>query len=77
MLGARGALGRLPEHEQEVLLLVAWDGLSVRDAAKVMGCSSGAFRVRMHRARRLLEAAVAADEAHVPGTRLPVDGRTR
>ncbi|MFM9555775.1 MULTISPECIES: RNA polymerase sigma factor [Streptomyces] len=77
MLGARGALGRLPEHEQEVLLLVAWDGLSVRDAARVMGCSSGAFRVRMHRARRLLEAAVAADEAQVPGTRLPVDGRTR
>jgi RNA polymerase sigma-70 factor, ECF subfamily len=59
-----------------VLLLVAWDGLSVRDAAKVMGCTSGAFRVRMHRARRMLEAAVAADESQVPEARLPVDGRT-
>lgn len=76
-LGAQRVLDRLPAHEQEVLLLVAWDGLSVRDAAKVLGCSAGAFRVRMHRARRMLEEAVATDEAQVPKVGLPVDGRAR
>lgn len=34
--------------------LVAWDGLEVREAARVLGCSQGAFRVRLHRARRRL-----------------------
>jgi RNA polymerase sigma-70 factor (ECF subfamily) len=48
------ALGRLEEAEREVLRLVAWEGLSTRDGARVVGCSSGAFRVRLHRARRKL-----------------------
>jgi RNA polymerase sigma factor (sigma-70 family) len=47
-----GALRALTEHEREALLLVAWDGLSPRDAAIAAGCSSAAFRVRLHRARR-------------------------
>ncbi len=45
------ALSVLTEREREALLLVAWDGLSPRDAAVVAGCSSSAFRVRLHRAR--------------------------
>jgi RNA polymerase sigma-70 factor (ECF subfamily) len=49
-----------------VLRLVAWDGLDVRDSAQVLGCSPGAFRVRLHRARRKLakqlDAAKAADQ---------------
>jgi RNA polymerase sigma-70 factor (ECF subfamily) len=48
------AFGRLSAGEQEVLRLVAWDGLEVREAAEVLGCSQGAFRVRLHRARRKL-----------------------
>jgi RNA polymerase sigma factor (sigma-70 family) len=48
------ALGRLEEAEREVLRLVAWEGLSTRDGARVVGCSPGAFRVRLHRARRKL-----------------------
>jgi RNA polymerase sigma-70 factor (ECF subfamily) len=48
------AFGQLEEHEREVLRLVAWDGLDVREAAQVLGCSQGAFRVRLHRARRKL-----------------------
>jgi RNA polymerase sigma-70 factor (ECF subfamily) len=48
------AFARLTEQEQEVLRLVAWDGLDVREAAQVLGCSQGAFRVRLHRARRKL-----------------------
>lgn len=45
------ALRVLSEREREALLLVAWDGLSPRDAAVVAGCSRPAFRVRLHRAR--------------------------
>lgn len=48
------AFAQLEEHEREVLRLVAWDGLDVREAAQVLGCSQGAFRVRLHRARRKL-----------------------
>jgi RNA polymerase sigma factor (sigma-70 family) len=44
----------LSEDEREVLRLVAWDGLDTREAAKVLGCSAAAFRVRLHRARRRL-----------------------
>lgn len=48
------AFAQLEEHEREVLRLIAWDGLEVREAAQVLGCSQGAFRVRLHRARRKL-----------------------
>jgi RNA polymerase sigma factor (sigma-70 family) len=48
------AFGRLNEGEREVLRLVAWDGLDTREAAEVLGCSTAAFRVRLHRARRRL-----------------------
>lgn len=48
------AFAQLEEHEREVLRLVAWDGLDLREAVQVLGCSQGAFRVRLHRARRKL-----------------------
>lgn len=48
------AFALLAEPEREVLRLIAWDGLDTRDAARVFGCSPGAFRVRLHRARRKL-----------------------
>jgi len=50
--GLMAALGRLSAREQEVLLIVAWDGLDSAHAAQVLGCSIPAFRVRLHRARR-------------------------
>jgi RNA polymerase sigma-70 factor (ECF subfamily) len=52
------ALAELTELEREAVLLVAWDGLSNRDAAHVAGCSTRAFEVRLSRARaRLVRAA--------------------
>lgn len=45
---------RLNDGEREVLSLVAWDGLSVREAAIVLGCQPGTYRVRLLRARRHL-----------------------
>ena len=56
------AFSRLGERDREALMLVAWDGLEHRAAATVMGCSTTAFAVRVHRARRKLKAALAADE---------------
>jgi len=53
------ALATLAERDREALMLVAWDGLEHRVAASVMGCSTGAFTVRVHRARRKLERALA------------------
>jgi RNA polymerase sigma-70 factor (ECF subfamily) len=48
------ALSRLGEDDQEVLLLVAWDGLSPSQAAVVLDCTPVAARSRLHRARRRL-----------------------
>lgn len=52
--------GRLSEDDREVLRLIAWEGLGSREAAAVLGCSYGAFRVRLHRARRRLGKQLAA-----------------
>ncbi|HKT84018.1 MAG TPA: sigma-70 family RNA polymerase sigma factor [Solirubrobacterales bacterium] len=54
------AFAKLSESEREVLRLIAWEGLSTRDGARVYGCSPGAFRVRVHRARRKLAKHLAA-----------------
>lgn len=48
------SLARLNPRDQEALQLVAWEGLEIRDAARVVGCSATAFAVRLHRARRRL-----------------------
>lgn len=48
------AWSKLAPGEQEVLALVAWDGLSARDAAAVLGCQTGTYRMRLLRARRHL-----------------------
>ena len=53
------ALASLRERDREALLLVVWDGLEHRAAAKVMGCTTGALTVRVHRARRRLAHALA------------------
>ena len=49
------ALSRLRKRDQELLLLVAWDGLTHEEAARVLGCSRGAFTKRFVKARSRLE----------------------
>ncbi len=66
------AFRRLSEAERETLSLIAWDGLSPREAAVALGCTYGAFRVRFHRARRKLAKHLAAS-GHLPGESLPTD----
>jgi RNA polymerase sigma factor (sigma-70 family) len=48
------AVRHLPQREREALHLAVWEGLSTEDAAKVIGCSPNAVRIRVHRARRRL-----------------------
>lgn len=47
-------IAQLPEALRDVVELVAVDGLTIVNAAAVLGISPGAARVRYHRARRLL-----------------------
>jgi RNA polymerase sigma-70 factor (ECF subfamily) len=50
----RAALARLPAQEREVLTLVAWEDLTVADAARVLGRPAGTARRLLHQARRAL-----------------------
>ncbi|HVF74055.1 MAG TPA: sigma-70 family RNA polymerase sigma factor [Acidimicrobiales bacterium] len=54
----RAALETLGDDDQELLRLVAWDDLTPTQIAAVLGCSPGAARVRIHRARTRLAAAL-------------------
>jgi RNA polymerase sigma-70 factor (ECF subfamily) len=59
------ALACLSDLDQEALLLAAWDGLTSKDAARVLGCTPIAFRLRLHRARRRLSLALdRGEEGH-------------
>lgn len=52
----RAALASLSGSDQEVLRLVAWDGLTPAEVAVVLGCTPVAARARLHRARSRLAA---------------------
>jgi RNA polymerase sigma-70 factor, ECF subfamily len=51
-LGVFEALASLSETDRELLLLVAWEGLSREQLSAVMGIPRGTVAVRVHRARR-------------------------
>jgi RNA polymerase sigma factor (sigma-70 family) len=55
------AMGELGEEDRELLFLVAWEGISPSEAAKVLDISSLAARSRLHRARRRLRALIEGD----------------
>lgn len=48
------ALRRLPGRDREALLLAAAGELSTAEASRLLGISSSAFKMRLHRARRRL-----------------------
>jgi RNA polymerase sigma-70 factor (ECF subfamily) len=56
------ALADLNERDRELLLLVAWDGLRVNQAAQALGVRSNTLAVRLHRARQRLADALAAQD---------------
>src|SRR5215471_12912304 len=64
-----GALTALSDRDREALLLVAWEDLTPALAARSLGVTQAAFRVRLHRSRRRLRRLLEADDAvlSVPG----------
>ena len=53
--GLRQALSSLSFDDQEVLRLVAWEGLGHAEVAEVLECSTNAVGIRVHRARQRLQ----------------------
>jgi RNA polymerase sigma-70 factor (ECF subfamily) len=67
------AFAQLRPDEREVLALIAWDGLSHADGARVMGTSRLAFAMRASRARRRLAAVLSEPEPGAALTRRPLE----
>jgi RNA polymerase sigma-70 factor (ECF subfamily) len=53
------ALAGLGERDRELVLLIAWEGLRVNEAAQALGVRAGTLAVRLHRARQRLARALA------------------
>jgi RNA polymerase sigma-70 factor (ECF subfamily) len=56
------AFRSLSDDDRELLALQGWEGLAPAEIATVLGCSQNAARIRLHRARRRLRAALAGAE---------------
>jgi RNA polymerase sigma-70 factor, ECF subfamily len=54
------ALATLSESDREILLLHAWEGLGRRESGAALNCSAANVSVRLHRARKRFEDALAA-----------------
>lgn len=64
--GVLRALAGLPEPDREILMLVGWDGRSVKEAAQIMCTSHVAARARLHRARRRLSSSLGMSATGYP-----------
>jgi RNA polymerase sigma-70 factor (ECF subfamily) len=62
-LRVQAAIEALGRRDQEVVRLAAWEQLGPADAAAVLGCTTGAYKVRLHRARRRLAVLLAEPDA--------------
>lgn len=71
------AFASLAPDDRELLALVAWEGLSTAAAARALGCSTIACRVRLHRARQRLAARLAELEPSAPAVRPTPKGAER
>jgi len=67
------AFDQLSDADQEILRLIAWEGLGIREAAAVLDCGVTTCAMRLNRARRRLHARMRAD----PPVRIPVVATTR
>ena len=56
------AMACLGEEDRELLLLIAWEGLTQAEVAEALGLRRGTVAVRVHRARRRLAEALAAQD---------------
>jgi RNA polymerase sigma-70 factor (ECF subfamily) len=60
------ALATLEQSDREVLELAAFEQLSSKQAAIVLGCSANAYRIRLHRARKQLRLRLLELEPNTP-----------
>jgi RNA polymerase sigma factor (sigma-70 family) len=60
------ALTRMAGRDRDVLLLVAWGGLSCEEAAEALGIPSGTARSRLHRARHQMRDALGRQDPTTP-----------
>lgn len=58
------ALADLAAGDREVLLLIAWEGLTYDEVAEALTIPTGTVRSRLHRARRVLRAALTKEPAN-------------
>jgi RNA polymerase sigma-70 factor (ECF subfamily) len=56
------ALAQLSAGDRDVLLLIAWSGLSYAEAAQALDIAVGTVRSRLNRARRKVRAALGGDD---------------
>ncbi|WP_448058991.1 RNA polymerase sigma factor [Cellulomonas hominis] len=74
---ASGAMRRLSPRDQEILQLVAWEGLELTELAQVLGCTPATASMRVHRARRRLDLLVRAAHAEEGAGQLGATAQTR
>jgi len=63
---AIAALARLPADDQELVRLVAWEGLNHAEIAEVLGVSANAVAIRLHRARKRFRAELRIESNEPP-----------
>lgn len=68
------ALAMLSPADQEVLRLVAWEGLGNQQIAEVLGITANAVAIRLHRARSRFATALASIPGH--DLKYPAPSRT-
>jgi len=68
------AIAELPEDDRALLELVSLDGLSIADAARVLGVKPATARVRLHRSRARVTARL-HEMGETPERALPVEVR--
>jgi RNA polymerase sigma-70 factor (ECF subfamily) len=66
----RDAIERLRPVDREVLRLVMWEGLTHAEAAQALGCSTNAVAVRLHKARKRVQAELQGGEVSMPNQRI-------
>jgi RNA polymerase sigma-70 factor, ECF subfamily len=65
----RATLARLPILQREAFILIRFEGLSVNEAAQVLGATEGAVKIRAFRAYEALRAALSQSDAKPGGPR--------
>jgi RNA polymerase sigma-70 factor (ECF subfamily) len=58
----RATLARLPVLQREAFILIRFEGLSMHEAAQVLGATEGAVKIRAFRAYEALRAALGPDD---------------